>query len=411
MPKITPEALFILQSLLIVGGPFFLRTSHRIRKYVPLVVLQIIFSIILGPSVLGYLSPASYNFLFPKESLQVLSGLSWMALLLFGFLTGTHFEAAIIKNSKKQFAITSISVTFIPALLGALVALLLYRPELVGAHATPVVFALGMAIAVGTTALPVLGSILTELNLIDKEIGKKTLGYATFGDLFIWFFIAILIAAVNTDASRAIFTIAGGCGFLLFLWYVVQPHLISSVKSGYLTSDINRKQLVYLLILLFSSAFIAEVIGIHYLFGAFIFGAIIPKAIAQGVRARLEQFVYVCLMPFFFILTGLKTVFHIEGPTIWMLFGVMFLVASLGKILSAAIPERLFGSSWKEAFQIGSLMQTKGLMEIVVLNILISAQIISSVTFSSMMLVAVTTTVITQPILLLTEKLGAKASS
>jgi Kef-type K+ transport system membrane component KefB len=412
-----PEALFIIQSLILICVPYALWQFGIIKKFIPLVVVQILIGIALGPSVLGQLNPDAYHALFPKESLPILNGLAWMALILFGFSTGLHFDIKEIASRGLSFLGISISTVAVPAVIGGAVAAVMYNPAFAGPKANQTTFVLGMAIAIGVTALPVLGAILSEMGLMKKEVGKKTLGYATMNDLLLWLLVSILIALANSGAEggdhgsdggmiKVLTTIGLTVLYLGVMFFSVRPLMEwLADKKKFLTAHPDFKQLVFLMFAVLLSSLATELIGIHYLLGAFIFGAMLPKSITEGIHHSLETFLGVILLPFFFMLTGLKTLFKFDDMLIWQLFIVASVVASVGKILGTTIPELMIGTKLKQALQAGALMQTKGLMEVVVLNIMLTGGIISATTFSAMILMAVVTTALTKPSLMLVSAL------
>lgn len=412
-----PEALFIIQAFILIGVPFFLWQFKIVKKYTPLVVVQIVLGIFLGPSILGIFYPDAFHFLFPKESLPILSGLAWLALILFGFLTGLHLDLNQIRGKGKSFSIISLSTILVPAVLGMAAAQLLYHPELVGDNANTITYLLGMGIAVGVTALPVLGAILLELNIIHTDLGKKVLSYATVNDVLLWVLVSLLIALASTSENggngmvKVITTIVLTFVFVIVMYARVRPFLARLAQKKILTDHPDNKQLVIIFSMIFASALATELIGIHYLLGAFIFGAMFPKEITHGIHANLEKFTSVTLLPFFFMLTGLKTAFDVTSPRVWVVFGIMTVIASVGKIVGTAVPEKIFGGTWYEALRGGVLMQTKGLMEVVVLNIMLSGGIISPIAFSAMLFMAVVTTAMTKPSLIIVDKIFSHETS
>jgi len=408
LPHISSEGIFIIQSIIIIGLPFILRIPKLLRNYFPLVIVQIIISVILGPSILGNISPTIFNFLFPLTSLKALDGLSYLALILFGLLSGLYFDFSKSNKQSKKIITNGFINAIFPTLLGFIMAVLLSKSNMLGQQYQNFSFYLGIGIAIGTTALPVLGSMLQEMDKMDTEFGTKIMSYAAIGDFLLWILITILLSLNSSDGTNILLTITLSLLYISLLYYVIKPWLAKLYRTGFLSNEFNRKHIIFILSLLFASALFTEIIGIHYLLGAFMFGAIVPKEISGGIKLKLQKFVYVCLLPFFFILTGLKTSFNIFDKKIWILFIGITIFSSLIKIFSAAIAERRLNESWLDAFKIGSLMQTKGLMEIIVLNILLSANIINSTIFSAMIMMAITSTIIAKPIYLMIEKYQQK---
>ncbi|MDD5772050.1 MAG: cation:proton antiporter [bacterium] len=403
------ETVFIIQSLIIIVLPFILWNTKIIRSFVPLVVIQIFVGILLGPSILGRISQSSYNLLFPENSLMILNGLYWLALILLGFQTGLHIDPDEITKKGTKYVIVSASSLIVPMFAGALIAAKLYSPQFIGPNATRFSFIAGMAIAAGVTALPVLSVILYELELISKNIGIKSLAYAAANDLFLWLSILILNVISSGNSCNIIFErLIIVIAFLILSFFAVKKFLTVLLDKGFLSKEVKNKDLVIILFFVLIYAFIGEIIGISYLVGAFIFGVIFPKSVSKNIKDKLEQFLFVILLPFLFILTGLKTSCDITNYRFWVLFIIMTIVISGANIIGAALPEKYFGTSLKESLQIGVLMQTKGLMEVVFLNMLLNQGIINSTTFSAMLFVAMATTALTKPMLMLLDKTKLK---
>lgn len=409
---IAPEALFFLQSLIIIGVPFVIWRFKPIQKIAPLVVIQVLLGIVLGPTILGKLSPDLLHTLYPSESLSVLNGLSWLGVVLFGFLAGLHFDLTSITHKGKAFMASSLSSLLLPVLLGVVLAIVFSQPEYKGANTPEWLYILGIATAIGVTALPVLNAILIETKLIDTPVGQRTLGYAVVNDLLLWIAIAV-IGYATTDTDRLIqnstlsfiamiFLVVA---FLLLMKTVMKPLLEWLTRRHKLTDNPSSKEHAFIIALVIFCGLITELIGIHYLFGAFILGTMMPRTISHGFYRSLEKFTILILLPYFFILTGLKTSLTINDSSAWALFAWATIAAILGKVIGTFVAEKLFiRSSTAEALQAGSLMQTKGLMEIVVLNLLLAAGVINTTVFSALVLMAVTTTVLTKPSLALIQR-------
>lgn len=412
---LTSEALFLLQSLIIIGLPFLLWRLRFIRKILPLVVVQILLGIALGPTVLGRIAPDLLDTLYPSQSLSFLNGLSWMGLALFGFLAGLHFDTKTVRHKGKAFITTSLSSLLLPMSLGVVLALVFSQPPFLDPDVPLWIYILGISTAIAVTALPVLSAILIELKIIGTPLGQRVLGYSVINDMLLWTVVAVLSSYVaknsgwflaNSSWYFAIIVLLTTI-FLAVMFKVFRPMLNRMVRRGQLTENPSSRDHAFILTLIVLCGLTTELIGIHYLFGAFVLGAIIPKSISAGFYHSLEKFTILILMPYFFILTGLKTSFSFSDTDTLLLFICATFVAITAKILGTFVPERiLVKSSTSEALQAGALMQTKGLMEIVVLNILLNAGIINTTVFSALVLMAVITTILTKPSLLLIQKLS-----
>lgn len=392
--------LFLLQSILIIGLPYGLWRLRGVRHVVPLVVVQIGVGLALGPSLLGKLAPDLWEHVFPTLSLGALNGLVWLAVTFFAFSTGLHFDLAEFEGRGRAFAVTSISTVALPSLAGLLVGWGLYdwTPTAVGEGAHRLVFAAGVGIAVGVTALPVLGAILREMRMLNTRLGAEALGCAAVNDAALWMMMAALLAVAGGSSPwRAGLVLAAALAYGLVLWFLVKPLLPSLFRHAVLHGRINERDVVVLSVCLFTSALATELIGIHAIVGAFAFGAVVPKPVARDMLAKFESFLMVVLLPFFFIATGLKTDFAMASGA-----GVVFLattaVSVTAKLAAGALPARVSGWSWRESLALGALVSCKGLMELVVLTLLLEAGILSSAGFSGMVLMALATTALARPL-------------
>lgn len=414
MIHIAPETLFIVQAILLIGLPFLFWRVFRFKKITPLVVVQIILGIVLGPTILGTFAPDIYASLFPKGSLTAIQGVATIGLCLLGFLTGLHFDLSRITKRGRAFTITSIGSLIVPALAGAALAWAFFREPYVDPGANKVAFILGLACAIGVTALPVLSAILIELKLIKTRLGERVLGYAAVNDMGLWVIVAGLAVYASQSSGGATAlalakTLSFLAAFLILMVCIVRPLLARLARTGLLTDGPSSTQLALVVSGVLLSCLATQLIELHFIFGAFVFGAIMPKSIASGLYASLEQFTMVVLMPFYFMLTGLRTSFSLNDGAVWTLFACATLVAIVAKIASTSLPERyLNGSSKNEALEAGILMQTKGLMEVVVLNLLYSAGIINTIVFSALLLMAIVTTFLTKPLLLIVRSFSSR---
>lgn len=406
------ESLFITQAIILIGLPYAIWRMQRIKKYMPLVVIQILFGILLGPSVLGKFYPDVFQTFFPASSLNIINGLAWIAIIFFVFMTGMHLDLNELKGKGKSFAVVSLSSIFVPLVIATIVGFYIAGnyPVFVGSKGTDITFSLSLGIAAGITALPVLGAILVDMKLVEKPLGKTVLGYATVNDGVLWILVSILLALVqgNMDIPSVIRTVVYATIYILVLALVARPLLCKLHKRGLLTNEPDNGQMVLLSCILLLSSLITDLIGIHYVLGAFAFGAIIPKGMVNSIHHKVDTAISVILLPFFFIIIGLKTQFNATASEVWILFAIMTVISSSGKIFGTALPAKRYGASWKEAFTLGGFMQCNGLMEIVVLTMMLQAQVISAVAFSGMVFMAITTTALTKPSVILIDKIFSR---
>ena len=358
--------------------------------------------IILGPSLLGWLAPGISAFIFPAQSLAFLNTLSQIGLLLFMFIVGLELDSKLLKGrGHAAFLVSHVSI-ILPFMLGAVLSLYLY-PLLSDNSVTFTAFALFLGSAMSITAFPVLARILSEKNLIKTKVGAVTIACAAIDDVTAWSILAIVVAIVRSDAGEipVWVTLFGTAVFILIMIFLIRP-LIEKLEVYYknkgnkLTADI----LGTVLLLMFASAWTTEWLGIHALFGAFLMGSLMPrnKNFLESIIEKLNDITIVLLLPIFFALTGLKTsIGLISGTEMWIYFGMILFVAVFGKLGGSAITARISGLHWRESMGLGILMNTRGLMELIILTIGLELGIISPALFAMMVMMALVTTFMTTP--------------
>ncbi|MYW67573.1 cation/H(+) antiporter [Streptomyces sp. SID8379] len=367
----------------------------------PPVIGEIAVGITLGPSLLGKISPEAQQALFPPESLPYLSVLGNLGLLAFMFLAGLEIDLSALRgHSRTAVAVSQASIA-LPLALGALLALGMYdrfAPE--GTGRLP--FVLFIAVSMSITAFPVLARVLSDRGLYHTPLGSLAMACAAVDDVSAWCLLA-LVAAVTTSGSpeQAALTAVWTLGFLLFMVYVMRPVL------GRLARRAGRVAESSVLVVIFSglclSAFATDRIGVHALFGAFLFGTVMPRG-SRAIElsaARLRAFAVPVLLPLFFVGTGLNTdVFLLAGdPSAWLWAGAVLAVAVLAKWGGSTAAARLAGRPWREAMSIGALMNCRGLTELVVLNLGLQLHVIGPELFTILVLMALITTAVTAPAL------------
>ncbi|MGH8528473.1 MAG: cation:proton antiporter [Nevskiales bacterium] len=368
----------------------------------PAVIGEILAGLLLGPSALGLVAPEAMQFLFPPESLASLKLLSMLGVMLFMFVVGMDLDVQHLRHQARIAVIVSHSSIVLSFTLGVLLALTLYAdfaPAGVGFTA----FALFMGIAMSITAFPVLARILEEKRLADTALGRQAIACAAVDDVTAWCLLALVIAVVKASGvAPALITILMTLVFLGGMLFVVRP-LLERVLAPKLNGDTSGRGLfTALLVLVFGSAWCAEVIGVHAIFGAFLAGVILPAqpALRAVMRERLEAFSSTFLMPLFFAVTGLRTQFDfLGGLTDWLICAGIIAAAMLGKFGGGMLAARAAGMGWREASAIGSLMNTRGLMELVVLNIGYDLGVLSPRIFAMLVLMALVTTFMTGPLI------------
>ncbi len=370
----------------------------------PQVMGEMIAGIMLGPSLLGWLAPDLSRQLFPAETVQFLSVLSQVGVIFFLFLVGLELDPKLLKNRGHTAIVVSHVSIVAPFLLGAALALYLY-PRLFN-DAPYMKFtsvALFMGAAMSITAFPVLARILTERNIHKTKIGAVAITCAAVDDVTAWCMLAFVVGIARADGLiPGLKTAAMSVAYVLFMLAIVRPLLrrlqVHYERRGRLTQNIVA--IIFLLTLL--SAYTTEWIGIHALFGAFLMGAVMPKGnrFVRTLSEKLEDYTVIFLLPIFFAYTGLRTqIGLLNNADLWIDTGLIILVACLGKFGGSTFAGRACGLRWSEAATVGILMNTRGLMELVILNIGLHEGVITPAVFAMMVIMALVTTALTTPVL------------
>ena len=367
----------------------------------PPVVGEILAGIVLGPSLLGRFVPGAEAYLFPAMVGPYLNIIAQVGVILYMFLVGLELDPALLrKRGHSTVAISHASIV-LPFILGATIALYLY-PKLSTLDVPFTCFSLFLGVSMSVTAFPVLARILTDRGIHKTHMGAIALTCAAVDDVTAWCMLAFVVSVARAQAAGAVMTIAMALGFILLMILVVRPAMVRLSllygNRGRLTQGVMAAIFIALLI----SASATELIGIHAVFGAFALGAVIPhdSGMARELTDRLEDIVIVLLLPAFFAYTGLRTqIGLVNGYEQWMMCALIVIVASAGKFGGSAIAARLTGLNWRDASALGVLMNTRGLMELIVLNIGLEMNVISPTLFAMLVIMALVTTFSTTPIL------------
>lgn len=394
---LTLQLAVVLAACRVVGWLF-----QRIGQ--PKVVGEMFAGIMLGPSLLGWISPRASAYLFPASSLGFLNALSQVGVIVFMFLVGLGINPKELKkHGHAAVVLTShVSITA-PFVLAAFLALYLY-PRLSDDSVAFSSFALFMGAAMSITAFPVLARILDEGNMLGSRLGTLAVACAAVNDVTGWCILAYIVVLVRAaHASTSIWITLGGIVvFGVAMIYGVR-HLLHGFERVYGKKGALSENLMALMMLLvLASALFTEYLGIHLLFGAFLMGAIMPKEkrFVRYVLDRFETITITLLLPLFFAFTGLRTdITTIRTPAMWMYCVLIILVATLGKLGGSMLASWLSGMPAREAAGLGTLMNTRGLMELVILNIGLDIGVISPALFSMMVVMALFTTFMTRPLL------------
>jgi len=378
-------------------GSLFLKLGQ------PRVVGEMFAGIMLGPSLLGAIAPQSSAFLFPPSSLGFLNALSQVGVIVFMFLVGLGINPRELKSQGHAAVLTShVSITA-PFVLASFLAFYLY-PRLSDSSVPFTSFALFMGAAMSITAFPVLARILAERNMLNSRLGTVVIACAAVDDVTGWCilaYIVLFIRAGNTG-HRILFTVGGIIAFALVMLYGVQRLLKRFEASYRQAGELSENALALMLLLALCSALCTEWLGIHLLFGSFLMGTIMPKEqmFVRYVVDKFETIVVTMLLPLFFAFTGLRTnVGLVKGAEMWMYCVAIILVATLGKLGGSTLASWWSGMPVREAAGLGTLMNTRGLMELIILNIGLDIKVISPALFSMMVLMALVTTFMTNPLL------------
>lgn len=387
---------FLIQASLIFSMPLLFWLP--LRRFVPLVLVQILCGILIGPSLLGRLAPELYASVFPPNTGVALSSLSALAIVCVGFIAGMELELDELKHQARRVLHAGFLSYLIPAVGGGCFAWWAGHqwPELLGERATSGVFAVAGSICFGVTALPVLAAILREMNLSSSRLGHTSLTLAAINDLLLWSCLTALMLATSQPNAAQHAWVWLLLPVLLAAGFIFRPWLRKWFESLTQMKELSTSALSIVLVGLFLSASVSEMLGMHAVIGSFIFGMLLPKALRQHFTKLTAPFSNAVLLPFFFVSAGLSL--DISASPAWMFFMLSVVVGSGLKIISTAIPVHAWGWSWREALQLGALMQSKGLMEIVVLRALYDAGIISQSCLTALLLMALVCTALAMPL-------------
>ena len=369
----------------------------------PQVVGEIVAGIVLGPSVLGAIWPGATSYLFPDSVLPFIDALSQVGLIFFMFLIGLELDVRLIKGRGRMAATVSQVSIVMPFLLGSLLALALF-PTLGSATGRFTPFALFMGASMSITAFPVLARILTERGIYKSPLGAVSLTCAAVDDVSAWCLLAVVVAiARSANVTTALRTIVLASIFIAFMILLVRPVVARLARYHEEQGQLGVGMLAMLFVGVLLSALATDRIGIHAIFGAFLFGAIMPQRseFIGELTGKLEDFTVVFLLPLFFAFNGLRTDLGLLGSDrkMWAFCGLILLVAVAGKWGGSSVTARLMGLRWREAMSLGILMNTRGLTELVILNIGLDLGVIPPTLFAMLVVMALLTTFMTTPLL------------
>lgn len=393
---------FFLTSFIILVLPHLILFSRQAKKYVPLVVVQILLGIVLGPSILGRFHPKIYTALFSPELLKQFDTMGQFALVLLGFLIGLRVDTGeLIGKQYKKYIAIGVSSVLTPFLMTLPIAFVLsyFLTGLMGQEANTLIFSLSIALSSSVTALPVLGAILIENGYINKVEGKLAILFASVNDIFLWILLIIIVGisgSQNTTFAAILRNMAMFAVFAFLLMKSLKPIIFRYLSHN--RHEMKNTVLAFFIGGILFSGYMAELVGLQPILGAFFFGLIIPRHDVALFTDKIEAITSVVFVPYFLVLAGLRTIISIELSEIWIIFIAITVVSMVGNFVGIAVPSFRAGFKKDTSVLLGIFMQCKGLMEIVILNTFLSAQIISQTAYSGMILMAIFTTSLTQPL-------------
>ncbi|MDZ8092067.1 MAG: cation:proton antiporter [Nostoc sp. DedQUE05] len=378
------------------------------------VVCEMIAGVMLGPSLLGLIAPDFQQWLFPKlpiitavglkipnPSMSILYAISQIGLVIYMFLIGLDFNTKLLKHHIKSASLLSAAGIITPFILGAIASFWFYHNgDFFQPKVMPWSAALYLGASMTITAFPMLARILYERGLTQTRFGTLALGAASVDDAVAWCLLAIVLASVKNSLSIAILAIGGGICYVLFAIFLGQP-LLKAFTRMTKREGVNRQTLTLMLIVLMFCAWFTDVTGIYAIFGAFVLGAVTPRGeFAQQIRQYTEFLTTSFLLPIFFVFSGLNTQIGLVNTlTLWGVTLLIIAIAILGKGVACMLAAKLAGENWRESATIGALMNARGLMELIILNIGLEQGIITPTLFTIMVIMAVITTLMASPLI------------
>ncbi|MGE0339060.1 MAG: cation:proton antiporter [Xanthobacteraceae bacterium] len=407
-----PKFILLLQILVVVGIPLVLWRYLGLRRAFPLAIIQIFVGILLGESIFGYFAPDAFKYLFGPPAVKLGVGtLAQVAVVLFVFLAGCEADRSIVNNAAGMILKIGVTGVFTPWILGGITAFLIasYYGTVVGSTVVGergnLLYAIAFGLCMAVTALPVLVIVLRELGFNQKPIGTVALAVGGVDDGLLWLSLALILPLAPLGvATQSVFTaatlfaflfaIGGGMAVGLLIYFAINPVLESLIKQN----SPERTLMSAVIIAVFLCSAITELTGLHAVFGAFLLGLLMPEKLRHMAQDRFDVPVSLLLLPFFFLATGLKTKFEFGNSEMWIVFVIAMVVCMSGKFAGVTVPAYLSGQSLPFSITLGTLMQCKGLMEIVVVTLLYERGVFGQSTFTALILVALVSTAITAPL-------------
>ena len=406
--KLDSKSVLLIGASLIILVPFVLWWVLRLRKFFPLAAIQIFTGILLGPTLLGWLAPDMQSLLFACKMVDgvsdcsVPSGIKALAAIsvcLFAFLAGTEADRDVIRSAGKSVIAIGVGGLLLTWLIGIAIGskLALSLPVLMGVNSNPVLFAVAFGLCNAVPALPVLALIMNEVGMSRRRIGAVALAAAALGDAVLWLSMAVILPFSKGGGGllqNGLLAISGGVLVVLLCLYVINPLL-----RYYMATKAPERVLMILVgVAIFVCSAVTQISGLHAVLGAFMAGVLLPEDIRHMAASKLDMPTSLILLPFFFLDTGLQANIAISRDAIWAVFGFGMIVCVLVKLVATLLFARLAGENSAFGFMAGILLQTKGLMELVVVTVFKDVGIVSPDTYSGLVLVALASTALTMPI-------------
>ncbi len=380
----TTTEVFLVAIVIIFTVPYLVWRLGRTDYWAPLVVVQTVVGILLGPGVLGAAFPDYYGFVFTPPVIQALNGIAWWAVMLFVFIAGIELDLGAAWKHRRESTITASLALGSPLLVGCLAAFVISGDGWVGAAAQSWQFVIGVGMACAVTALPVLILLMEKLEILRQPIGQRILRYASMDDVAIWGVLALILL----DWAR----IGRQAGFVAV--FGLAACLLHKVMRRIPERDRWYVSLVWLAV----CGLGADWSGLHYMVGAFLAGAVIDNRwFDEQKMDRLRHNVLLVMMPVYFVSTGLRTNWSVGGPAVFIVAGVLLVAAVAGKLIGTYVAGKILRWEPGDASLIGWLLQTKGLVMIVFANVLLDKAIITNEMFTALLLTAAVSTMLTVP--------------
>jgi K+:H+ antiporter len=389
--------LLALAAVVITG-----RVLGHVFRFIgqPAVIGEVVAGIALGPSLLGTLSPDAYAFLLPPAVAPSLGLLSQLGVALYMFLIGVELDTDVLRGQLGATITIAQSSIVVPFVLGAALAVMI-APDFAPANVPFMHFVLFMGVAMAITAFPVLARILADTGLTRTDLGRLALTCAAVGDVTAWCLLAFIVGIVQSREGSALLPAVMTVGYIALMFTVVRPLVLRWCRRLD-AHAIDRDVIAAVIVLALVSALMTEWIGVHAIFGAFLMGAVIPhdSRLARALEDRIESLVTILLLPAFFAFAGMRTeIGLIANGTAWLTCAAIIALATLGKCGGTFAAARLAGHESRTATSLGVLMNTRGLMELIVLNVGLDLGVITPTVFTMMVVMAIVTTMATTPLL------------